>query len=271
MSFAFTVDTVTNKLLAVGHGLAAGARLALEVDDADNDTLPLPLQPKASRARYFVRDVEVDAFRVAYYDGGAAIDLLSAGVGTFAAEEVRIVSAMDALFEDVATYFAALGRAEVLAWGGDELTKQINQSAATRAGRVVWVPGDDSGKFGKLRQATGLSRRPRQIATFEELATVHIWARDPAASRGDERAHYRACWDLFELVLRAVRSSACGRVVLGDPEVVKEPVEQVFGFALVLPLSIVGGVVEEAPAVVRASVSWTSSQLDGQGGETVVE
>jgi hypothetical protein len=170
------------------------------------------------------------------------------------------INALDQCFTDCEAYFAARAWTDVLKWGRAELTKQTNVSPASRANRIVLVPGDDAGKAGKLGAPRAIgSGRPKAIYGWAEQATIHVWGRDPMAAKEDERAHYRIACDLFEKFLRAVRNSQCGMIEMGEPVWVTKPVELVFGAALTFPLIVHGQIQEAMPAVVRATAQGIDS------------
>lgn len=246
----FTADPVTDELTSAAHGLADGARVELSSAGA----LPGPLD---ARNVYYVRDATADAFRLGYYQGDSAIDILDAGTGVHTATKARRRSALHAMYLDVVGYFASRGEGEVIRWGRRELTFQVNQHSTRRAGRVVFVPGDDAGKMGALGATRAPGRLPRAIHSFDELASVHVWGCDLSSAR-DEATQYAAAWDLFELAVCAIRASSAGRYELSDPECVPAPVEAVFGFAITFNVTVHGSIVEPAKAIGRA----TTAQVD---------
>lgn len=267
---AFTVNPATNVFSAVAHGLVDLQPVVVNLtSSAPGDALPSPL---VADVVYNVRDVAPDTFKLAYYAGGSAIDILTSVVGTAEVRDARPISALDKLFEDCRTAFGAAGRLEVLDWGRRALTKQTNQQAASagRAGRVVFVPGDDTGKAGKLGPVRHPGQRPRSIARWDELAQVHVWGRD-SISPNDERANYRVVWNLFELVMRAIRESACGRVEHSDPLWTIEPVERVFGAELTFSVTVHGRVSDDSITVVKPTTPQQTSQISFPGGDITVQ
>ncbi len=260
---AFTVDPVTNLLTSAGHALAANAPVVVST----TGTLPTPLRVENVM---YARDVDANTLKLAYYPGGPEIDVTDVGAGVHTITAAVWLSALDQLVIDMRAYFSARSRTEVIAWGRRALTKQTNQQAGTaRAGRVVVVPGDDTGKLGKLLPAKDPGHNPRCIYTFAEMGEVHVWGHDPAAP-DDELAHYRIAWALFERVLRAIRSSQCGRIELSDPKITVTPVERVFGCELVFLVTVAARVLDEPATVVRATdTAWTASHV-GPSGDTPV-
>lgn len=245
-----TVSTSTHMVTAPAHGFAERQPVAF----TSSGVLPQPLVARDRGAIYYVHQLAGDAFRLAYADGGPLlVEFGDLGSGVHQVEDASPRSALEALYQDVQAYFAA--RPEIIRFGRAEVTQQANQ-AATRAQRVVFVPGDDTGKLGVLAHVREPSARaPRAIHRWDELATVHVWGRNATAPRNDEQAHYRACWDLFELVCRALRSSAAARYTLSEPRRVLGPVEASFGYALTFGLQVHGRVVESMPAIARAPLT----------------
>lgn len=78
-AYAFTVSTGTDVLTtSAAHGWANGT--AVEVDTTFTGVLPAPL---AVGATYYARDVSGSTLKLAATLGGAAIDITTAGTGTF--------------------------------------------------------------------------------------------------------------------------------------------------------------------------------------------
>lgn len=263
---AFTVDTVTDVCTAAAHGLADGGPIVVSASGTPS-ALPVPL---VAGAIYNVRDVTPNTFKIAYYAGGAAIDLTTAGTGVLDVRNARPTSALDYLYESVRAYFGAAGRLEVLDWGRRALTKQINQAPApARAGRVVFVPGDDTGKAGKLGAPRHPGGYPRAIYSWNELATIHVWGHDPTAPN-DERAHYRVGWDLFELTLRALRDAQVGRILMSDPVWTIAPVERVFGCELTFSVTVDGKILDDSVAIVKPTTPDFTAAMAFASGDVPV-
>lgn len=241
----FTADAGTNLLTtASAHELADGTPLRV----SSSTKLPAPLEPGRV---YFARDTAtaVDQLRLARWDGGAVVDLTDTGSGVHEVRTTRL-SALDALYLGLEQHFADEGLDEVLDWGRRALTKQVNQKPGTRAGRVVVVPGDDTGKAGAFVPPRLVGMRPRTVAQWNEVASVHVWGRD-ATAPNDERAHYRVVRDLLEQVVRGLRKTAPGTYLLSDPTWTAEPVELVFGAELVVRVTVEGRLSDASPSVVR--------------------
>lgn len=249
----FTADAGTNLLTtASAHGLVDTTPLRV----SSSTKLPAPLDPGRV---YFARDTAtaVDQLRLARWEGAPAVDLTDVGTGAHDLRTTR-VSALDALFMGLEQHFADEGLDEVLEWGRRALTKQVNQKPGTRAGRVVVVPGDDTGKAGAFVPPRLVGMRPRTVAQWNEVASIHVWGRDATAPT-DERAHYRVVRDLLEQVVRGLRKTAPGTYVLSDPTWTTEPVELVFGAELVVRVAIEGRLSDESPSVVHPPLAIDSS------------
>jgi len=259
----FVVDVGSNLLTSPGHLLKDLQAVILR----SSGTLPAPLP--AAMVRY-VRDRTPDTYRLSATPGGAAIDILDAGVGVHVARAAEVVRDCSELFEDVKDYFALHGYGSSVVFGWREVSKQVNQGTG-RANRVVFVPGDDGGKAGKLAPAK-IGGRRRQIATYEELFQLRVWGHDPAAPN-DERAQYRATRALFDLVLNALRDSACGRYDVGDPKWTTTPVERLFGKELVANVTLDVPVMRSSQPIVLpppALAPEPSASLVFPGGEVDV-
>lgn len=72
---AFTVDVSTNVFTAAAHGLTSSDTIAL----SSSGVLPAPLR---KNKHYYLRDITTNTFKLALTEGGAAIDITSAGTGT---------------------------------------------------------------------------------------------------------------------------------------------------------------------------------------------
>lgn len=172
------------------------------------------------------------------------------------------ISAPIALTRAMREYFAAREMAEAVLFGASKLDQQLHQlPAPRRAGRVVIVPHDDSGKAGKLSPAKEIGQRPRQIYGLEHAIEIHCWGRDSEAQRSDEEAHYEAAFDLLELALGAVRDQFAGRVMFGDLRQETELKDARFGVALIQGLTIFGGVYGDDVAVVNPTVPGYSATM----------
>lgn len=71
----FTADAATDKLLKAAHGLANGTVMVLH----STGTLPAPL---AANTAYYVVNAATNDFQVSLTEGGAPVDITSAGSGT---------------------------------------------------------------------------------------------------------------------------------------------------------------------------------------------
>ena len=71
----FTVDTATDELISVAHGLAVDAVVYFNT----SGTMPGGI---TADTKYFVISITADRFKISITKGGAAIDIISAGSGT---------------------------------------------------------------------------------------------------------------------------------------------------------------------------------------------
>lgn len=165
-------------------------------------------------------------------------------------------SAVRVLEADMRTYFAEQGLAEVIAFGELALTQQLNQlPAPNRAGRVVIVPNDETGKAGKLAAAREIGRRPRQVYGVDHIVEIHCWGRDVTATKSDEGAHYDVAFDLYEAAMCGVRNSQVGRVAFDELRHINAVKEARFGFCIVQRLIVQGGVYEPDVAIAEAPLT----------------
>jgi len=257
----FTVDETTDLITtASSHGLKDGTPLRV----SSTVKLPAPLEPGRV---YFARDTATSAteLRLARWCDSAAIDLTDTGDGDHSLRTTR-VSALDALYMGVEQHFFDEGLSEVLEWGRRAITKQTNQQPGTRAGRVLFVPGDDTGKAGAFAPPRLVGMRPRTIAQWNEVATIRVWGFDPTAPR-DERAHYRVVRELFEQVVRGLRKTLPGTYLLSDPAWTTEPVENVFGCELVARVTVEGRLLDARSTFVGVTSVDVDSVMVFQDGD----
>lgn len=147
-------------------------------------------------------------------------------------------------------YFVEQGYGEIIAFGQSRLTEQLNQlPSPDRAGRVVIVPHDETGKAGKLAAAREIGSRPRQVYGIDHTVEIHCWGRNTTASRSDEGAHYDVAFDLYEAAMCAVRDAAVGRVAFDELRQLVDLKTAFFGVVLVQKLVLQGGLFD--PDVVQ--------------------
>jgi len=169
--------------------------------------------------------------------------------------------ALSLLVADVKALFVAEvsagGATANVVFGKREPTKQVNQGPG-RANRVVFSPGDPSGKAGTLEGAKldrrgvfgGRKRTSRSLATFRELATVYCWACDAtdAATKNDESKQYDAARLLFDQVVRAIYRSpnvGHGGFKISGAQWIQNKVERVDGAEIMFLLEIEAMVPDE--------------------------
>ena len=98
-------------------------------------------------------------------------------------------------------------------FGRRETPKQLNKG---QHGRVVFQPGDDSGRAGTWGSARQPGRNPRPLATWKELFVVFVWSIDHEAP-DDELKQYESTKRLFGLVYAAMYRAAYGTIAMGNP------------------------------------------------------
>ncbi len=111
---SFTVDTGTNVVTSVAHGLSDTNQIV--VITGPSGVLPAPL---AENTTYFVRDAATDTFKLALTSGGTAIDITTAGSGVFSWVPATAMLKPDRQYE-VHTSMTLAG--ETLEDTSDELT-----------------------------------------------------------------------------------------------------------------------------------------------------
>lgn len=137
-------------------------------------------------------------------------------------------------------------------FGWRESYKQINQGAGG-ANRIVFTPGDDSGRDGPMvgvmrpghRQVTapptdntsaGQGALTRPLWDWQRVALVSVWAVDPAQPQNDA-ANIEAVERLLEDVIQAVQAIAVGVATWGAP-IWTTPIESQFGKEIRIPLHV---------------------------------
>lgn len=144
---------------------------------------------------------------------------------------LNIKSGFAKLVEDVQNYFDDFELNTKVSVGWKEPPKQTNQGKDpwARGNRVIFIPGDASGKGGKLVQPMQPGKRPygpadrpdepegyvRPLRDWHRVLTVSVWAYDPSAPN-DELAQVVATETLFEWTLRAVNASIFADAIWGD-------------------------------------------------------
>lgn len=154
-------------------------------------------------------------------------------------------SAVVKLYQDVATYFAALtpgdpSRGASVVFGARERWKHINEGS-NGANRVVVVPGTLEGQDGELEGPTGPgevinadgSVTPRTLFDQLKVVTFCVWAADPADPQSvDATVQQQAIEQMFEYVVQAVKRSGAGMANaewVGAPTYNANPNELRFG------------------------------------------
>jgi len=153
------------------------------------------------------------------------------------------VLALPLLFDAVKAGFAAELPDVSVVFGLKEVTKQINQGSGG-ANRVVFAPGDLSGKFADDLPPHGIGREPRPLATELEYFTVWIWGVD-SSDLNDERKQYTAARLLYDVWRRAIYNAThtdgdngVGPVVIYGQEWNIKRVERKWGAEIVAVCSV---------------------------------
>ncbi len=172
-------------------------------------------------------------------------------------------SAVVKLFQDVATYFAALkpgdpSRGTSVVFGARERWKQINEGS-NGANRVVVVPGTLDGQDGELEGPTGPgevlnadgSVTPRTLFDQLKVVTFCIWAADPADPQSvDASVQQQAIEQMFEYVVQGVKRSGAGManaVWVGAPTYNANPTELRFGLEYRAVLALDSRIFDRVP------------------------
>jgi len=175
------------------------------------------------------------------------------------------------LVRDIREVFTEEGVTANVVLGEREPAKQINQGPG-RANRVVFAPGDDSGKAGQYTAARNPGRNPRPLRTWNALCRVYVWAFDGAAPN-DEEAQYEAVWVLHDWTVRAIHRKAHGTYQLGDPRWHSSPKERVFGKELVFMLQLEVPILDKPQQVIpgggieQAITTYLASSLEMESGD----
>jgi len=236
----FTVDTVAGALVSVGHGLAAGDPIYL-CTTGELGTL--------DRGIWFAFPVDADAWRISRRRSGADLEpLTAAGTGFHTA------------FRHGEAPSVELYRCLVAALAGEPLGVEFGRRAVTNAtnygagqvGRVVVVPGDETGKLGKVEPPPEVDGG---LYGFPELVELHCFGRDPYDPRS-ELAQHAAAFEVWRTVLVALQEAHAGRLAWADARVVATPVEVTWGACLVQPVNVRGGrVLRRGPGLVSVPLS----------------
>lgn len=164
--------------------------------------------------------------------------------------------ALRLLYNDVKALFVSDQGPDVnVVFGRRQPPQQTNtHTAAGHFGRVVFAPGDPSGKMGKYgppktaRVPFGEHRR-RAVATLFELATVYCLGFDPSAPN-DEAAQYEAARLIHDYVIRAIYRSpnvGHGSYTLGDPQWLVPEKERKWGAECFFVIALEARIPDEAP------------------------
>lgn len=180
------------------------------------------------------------------------------------------ISNVGDLFEYTKLFFTAQGVQSSVHFGWSKPAEQKHDSLP---GRVVFVPGDASGKvgaYGVASQANLLGVDP-VLQTQAELVTIYVWARDADFSRAQSDIYnYRAVTALSDWVLRALFAAAEGRLGFDPPTWVVQPQntlgkEMLLGVTLRRPITSQPSVVLMGPPGTQLTSAHTGKLGDSVG------
>jgi hypothetical protein len=161
---------------------------------------------------------------------------------------VAVILALPKLFDDVVARFALDGTDVPMTFGWREPGKHKVSTS-----RIVWTPGDPSGKAGDIGGPRFPGRNPRPIGNLAELFTVRVESVD-ASTPELERSQYQTTRELFDAWWRAVYLAAHGtvRIVSATWDTTKK--ERRYGTALVVVCSV-DAMIPDAPAEIAPADS----------------
>lgn len=168
--------------------------------------------------------------------------------------------ALEALYDAIVASLASEGLTVQSAFGWKEPVFQPSGSM-----RLVFVPGDPSGKVGKDAPPRSGGTTPRSVAMLLEQATVYLWAVD--RSLPSERAQYAAARSLYDAFRRALHASAYGTYSLDNPVWVapsKRRVERTLGAELQLVVTVQAPTRDISPTPVTGVSSAVTATLSGE-------
>lgn len=164
------------------------------------------------------------------------------------------INGLEWLAGQVRDYFALpdVGIGAVVQVGFRTRHRQDNQGAG-RANRVLFVPGDPTGKAGALSQPRGpgerwgdpvgapvdvttTTGRGRALREWIQLVTLYVWAVDATAPTNEER-QIAATTELLEWTLRAMQAAAGNNAIPGDATWTI-PVDRAYGQELAVALRL---------------------------------
>jgi len=177
--------------------------------------------------------------------------------------------ALTLLVADVKALFTADGNTANVVFGPREPAKQINQGTG-RANRVVFSPGDPTGKAGSYEGAKVTRRGPtfsgrkasKALLTFRERATVYCWAVDATTkdTLNDESKQYDAARLLHDDVIRAIYRSpnvGHGSFTVSAPQWLRDKKERVYGAEIMFQLEFEAMIPDEPHTLPTAIVNPT--------------
>lgn len=150
------------------------------------------------------------------------------------------ILAIENLIAKVRDQFAAEGTEAVQLFGWRAAAEHVEGD------RVVWTPGDLTGKVGKTIGAKQPGRYPRSLGTLQELFTVSISAAD-SSNAEDEQLQYRAAWLLRLAWFRAVYHAAHGTYTIIDEVWDRDRKVRSFGATLQVVIALEAALLDVPP------------------------
>jgi hypothetical protein len=151
---------------------------------------------------------------------------------------VAIILALEKLFDDVVTRFAAEGNVTLAMANTFGWKEPWTQLVPTQ--RIQWTPGDEQGNTGDVGAAKWPGDNPRSIGTMFELFTVRITASDVAlaADIQNDRKQWKAARLLFDEWYRAIYLASFGTFSIKRSRWLTERREGRYGVTIIVVATI---------------------------------
>lgn len=137
---------------------------------------------------------------------------------------------LTSLYDAVVADMQAAGWTCAFAFGQREPQKHINATSGMYR-RVVFSPGDDSGRVGNEAPARFVGSNPKPLYALDEYAQVYCWAKDASVGAGD-REDYVAARALYSAVRAAIARAARSNANCESPRWVIDTRERRFGYEI---------------------------------------
>ena len=147
------------------------------------------------------------------------------------------VLSIEQLLARVTARFAAENTDAVNLFGWKAKAQHVEGS------RIVWTPGDPTGRVGSTLAPKQPGRHPRSLATLEELFTITITAAD-ATQLDNEALQYRAAWLLRAAWQRAVYHAAHGTFRIVSERWLADRKERIYGASLEIVLALEAAILD---------------------------